>query len=345
MRELKISKCTTLLGIVFFCIPIIGHTNPVDSNLTIFKKFVKDSIRHISIEADFDSLFNYKKLTDEQKAKLTITNPDGAIQKLDIKIKTRGVYRRKYCEVPPLRLNFNDSELDSMGLNKAFDKLKLVTHCVENENAEQVLLKEYWTYKLYNELTPNSFKVHLVKVIYINTKDKANQTERFGFLIENNNEMANRLGGELVDKYGLTPSKLEASSHQNAMLFNYMIGNLDWHIERNRNIKLVQIPNQKEITVVPYDFDMSAIVFPSYARLNPDYEQESFTERFCVGRFPSKEALTETAQKFLNIKTECLKAFNECPYLTKKSKIGMAVYMKSFYRQLNKKKKLKKTFL
>jgi len=345
MRKTKTPKGTILFGIIFFCIPFIGHANPVDSNLTIFKKFVTDSIRHITIEADFDSLFNYKKLTAEQKAKLTFKNPDGTTQELGIKVKTRGVYRRMRCEIPPLRLNFNDRELDSMGLNKAFDKLKLVTHCVENENAEQVLLKEYWTYKLYNELTPNSFKVHLVKITYINTRDKANQTERFAFLIENNNEMAHRLGGELVDKFGLTPNQLDASTHQNTMLFNYMIGNLDWHIERQRNIKLVQIPNKKEITVVPYDFDMSAIVFPSYARLNPDYGQENFTERFCVGRFSSPEALAETAQKFIALKTDCLTAFTECPYLTNKSKIGMTVYMKSFYRQLNKKKKMKKTFL
>ncbi len=345
MRKLTTPNHTTLLGIIFFCLPYIGQAHPVDSNLTIFKKLVNDSIRHITIEADFDSLFNYKKLTDEQKAKLTIKNPNGTTQELGIKVKTRGVYRRRYCEVPPLRLNFKNEELDSMGLNKAYDKLKLVTHCVENENAEQVLLKEYWTYKLYNELTPNSFKVHLVKVTYINTRDTSNQTERFGFLIENNNEMAHRLGGELVVKYGLTPDKLVASSHQNAMLFNYMIGNLDWHIELKRNIKLVQLPNKEEIMVVPYDFDMSAIVFPSYARLNPDYGQENFTERFCVGRFSSKEALTVTTQKFLGLKTDYLTAFNECPYLTKKSKIGMAVYIKSFYRQLNRKKKLKKVFL
>ncbi len=344
MRETKKNKLT-YIGILLFCLPIIGTANPVDSNLTIFKKFVKDSISHLTIEADFDSLFNNKKLTAEQKAKLTITNPDGTTKELGIKIKTRGVYRRKYCEVPPLRLNFNDKDLDSMGLNNAFDKLKLVTHCVENENAEQVLLKEYWTYKLYNQVTPNSFRVHLVKIIYINTRNKAIQTERFGFLIENNNEMAHRLGGKLVDKYGLTPTQLEATSHQDAMLFNYMIGNLDWHIELKRNIKLVEIPNKKEITVVPYDFDMSAIVFPSYARLNPDYGQKDFTERFSVGRFSSKIALEETAQKFQGLKQDCLSTFNDCPYLTRRSKINMKVYMNSFYRQLNKKKKIKKVFL
>lgn len=129
LRELTTLKGTILLGIIFFCIPFIGYANPIDSNLTIFKKFVNDSIFHITIEADFDSLFNYKKLIDEQKAKLTITNPNKAVHRLNIKIKTRGVYRRRYCEVPPLRLNFKDEELDSMGLSKAFDKLKLVTHC------------------------------------------------------------------------------------------------------------------------------------------------------------------------------------------------------------------------
>lgn len=344
MRKLTTIKLL-LSGVIFFFVTMIGQANPIDTTITIFQKFVNDSIRHLTIEADFDSLLNYKKLTAEQKAKLTVQHSDGTTETLKIKVKTRGVFRRMVCDMPPLRLNFNNKDLGTMGLNKAFDKLKLVTHCVENKNAEQALLKEYWTYKLYNQLTPQSFKVHLVKVTYINTRDTLNPINKFAFLIENNQEMAHRLGGEIVEHYGMTPSRLDATAHQNTMLFNYMIGNLDWHVERKRNIKLVQLPNQEKLILVPYDFDMSAIVFPSYARLNPDYGQKTFTERFCVGRFASKAALDETTEKFKTIRNDYLTAFKNCPYLADRSKINMTVYLNSFYRQLKKKKKLKRTFL
>jgi len=344
MRELTKIKYI-IIGILFPSMPLIGQIYPVDTTTTIFQKIVNDSIRNITLEADFDSLFNYKKLTAEQKAKLTISCPNGVTSSYKIKVKTRGVYRRMKCEIPPLRINFNDKVLAATGLNKRYDKLKLVTHCVENEKGEQALLKEYWTYKLYNQVTPNSFNVHLVKITYINTRDTFNQIQRFAFLIENSEEMAHRLGGELVENYGMTPSKLVAADHQNVMLFNYMIGNLDWHIERKRNVKLVRLKKQKKLTVVPYDFDMSAIVFPSYARLNPDYGQTDIRQRFCVGRFASKVALEETIGKFTSIKNACVTAFMNCSYLSKSSKVGMESYLNSFYRKVKKKKKLKRTFM
>lgn len=322
----------------------ISKTIP-DSNLTIFQKLVNDNITQLTLTADFDFLIQNKKLNDEHTAKLTLSTEDDSITTLNIKIRPRGVYRRRFCDSPPLRLNFDKQDLDSLGLNADFDKLKLVTHCMDNESAEQVLLREYWTYKLYNNLTPNSFKVHLIKIKYVNINDPSEQTEHLAFLIENNNEMAQRIGGKIVERYGMTPSKLMTSTHQNAMMFNYMIGNLDWHIERNRNVKLVEVPHEKGLVVVPYDFDMSAFVFPSYARLNPDYKQVRFTDRYCVGRFSSKVALTETIQKIQTLQPAILSAFKECPHLNDDSKYSMAKYLKSFFKPLGKERKWNNIFL
>lgn len=336
-----------LLGIVVLVSPFLinAQTTPVDSNLTIFQKLVKDTIIQLTLTADFDFLFENKKLNDEYAAKLTMTATDETTTDLDIKIKPRGVYRRRFCDTPPLRLNFDKEDLKKLGLNGDFDKLKLVTHCMENESAEQVLLREYWAYKMYNSLTPNSFKVHLIKITYININDPSEQTEHLAFLIENNKEMAHRIGGEIVDKWGLTPSKLVASTHQNAMIFNYMIGNLDWHVERNRNVKLVQFPDNQGIAVIPYDFDMSAFVFPSYATLNPDYKQIRFTDRYCVGRFETKDALSKTIQKIQTLKPTFLSLFKDCPHLTDSSKFAMTNYLESFYKPLKKERKWAKTFL
>lgn len=343
-----------LWGIIVFVSPFLIHAQAFalhttktirDSNSTIFQKLVKDNITQLTLTADFDFLIENKKLNDEHPAKLTLKVANEPVINLAIKVKTRGVYRRRFCDSPPLRLNFDKQDLDSLGLNSAFDKLKLVTHCMDNEFAEQVLLREYWAYKLYNQLTPQSFKVHLIKITYINAKDPSKQTEHLAFLIENNKEMAQRIGGAIVDRFGMTPSKLMASTHQNAMIFNYMIGNLDWHVGRNRNVKLVEIPNKKGLVVVPYDFDMSAFVFPSYARLNPDYKQIRFTDRYCVGRFSSKAALAKTIEKVQTLQPTIMSIFKKCPHLSEDSKYSMTKYLKSFYKPLRKEKKWKNTFL
>ncbi len=360
MRKLHFNK-GFLCGVFLFVSPFLMNAQKIvsdstiitidtsstspDSSLTIFQKLVKDSITQLTLTADFDFLIKNKKLNDEHAAKLTLQTAGEPIMTLDIKIKPRGVYRRSFCDTPPLRLNFDKKDLDSLGLYSDFDKLKLVTHCMDSESAEQVLLREYWAYKLYNQITPNSFKVHLVKITYINVNDPSEQTEHLAFLIENNKEMAQRIGGKIVEKWGLTPSKLDANTHQNAMMFNYMIGNLDWHIERNRNIKLVKKPNQAGVLVIPYDFDMSALVFPSYARLNPDYNQAHFTDRYCVGRFSSKEVLSETIYKIQTLQPTILNLFKNCPYLNEHSKYAMTNYLKSFYKPLKKEKKWAKLFL
>ncbi len=342
----KLQQTTILLLLLLGIIqPIEGHATPDTLHPSIFQKLVKEEINHIQLEADFDVLFNNKKERKEQAANLILVHSDSTTEQFKIKIRTRGVFRRRYCEIPPLRLNFNNEELAKMEMDSTFDKLKLVTHCMENPNAEQVLLKEYWAYRLYNNITPQSFKVHLVYITYINTKNKAEQSKHLAFLIENNQEMAARVGGQLVEKYGLTASKLTATSHQNSTLFNYMIGNLDWHIKRQRNIKLVQLPADDSIVIVPYDFDMSALVFPSYARLNPDYKQKRFTDRYCVERFTSANALEETVTRFKNLQAESLTAFKECPYLNGQSKSQMHAYLRSFYKLLKKEKKWKRQLL
>lgn len=185
MRGLqKIKKFT--LAISLLIIPLVAQASPVDTNLTIFQKLVQDSIFQFTLEADFDSLFNNKKLTAEQAATLTLVHSDATTQEFSIKVKIRGVYRQNFCDVPPLRLNFGKTDLDSLGLNNDFDKLKLVTHCMENEAAEQVLLREYWAYKLHNALTPNSFKVHLIKIIYINSRNRTEKREKMAFKPERN---------------------------------------------------------------------------------------------------------------------------------------------------------------
>lgn len=342
MRKVQIVSIWTF----FLVIPFFSYTQSTITNrLTIFQKLKQDSILHLKLEADFDYIFNQKKNNDEHEAHLKLINSDDSIISMTVKVRLRGIYRRQFCDRPPLRINFNKKILDSLGLKRDFDKLKLVTHCVETPNAEQVLLKEFWAYKLHNELTPNSFQVHLIKITYINSKNKHNQAEHFGFLIENNEEMANRLGGELVEKFGITPTRLNPETHQNTMLFNYMIGNLDWMVRKQRNTKFVQIPNQKGLTLVPYDFDMSALVTPSYARLNPDYNQKRFTDRFCVGRFTSETALNKTIKRFQTLETTYINNIKSAPNLNDISKKEIVGYLKSFFKPLNKKKYRQRKFL
>ena len=199
LKNISLSFLLLSLSINFIIAQSVP-TNSISTNdysSTIFQKIVEDKVSTIKILTDFDLLLNNRRKNIEQNAHISLVSTDGKKLNMSVKIRVRGVYRRIVCEqMPPLRLNFEDKDLDSLGLNPEFDKLKLVTHCIESEDSEQVLLREYWAYKLYNQVTPNSFKVHLVKVVYINTQNKKEQIEKLAFIIENNNELADRIGVE-----------------------------------------------------------------------------------------------------------------------------------------------------
>lgn len=339
------SKSIFLSFLAFLCTTFL-LTAQVDSTIqnTLFQKLVKEQFTRLIIEADFDSLVNNKNKNLEQFAKLSFRTVTEKELNVVVKVRARGLFRRKFCDIPPLRLNFDKEQLAEYQLNIESDKLKLVTHCINSER-DQALMREYWTYKLYNELSVHSFQVHLLKISYVDKYSKKVLQERMGFIIESNKELATRIGGKLVDKFGLTATNITKDSYQNCMMFNYMIGNLDWNLQSQRNLKLIQLPETEKIILIPYDFDMSALVWPSYARLNPDFKQQNFKDRYCVGKFKNIEAVKKQVQIFESLKGVNLNCFDSCPYLTNSSKTLMETYINSFYKIIGKEKRLKKIFL
>ncbi len=331
-----------LFLILFIAASISGQSTQVldtipdfANSTTIFQKMVRDSFHQVILETDFDTLFKYKKASkNKYNGKIVFKNEANESIKMDIKIEVRGRSRRKACAMPPLKIDFSKKELKKLGLFPDFDKLKLVTHCQNTEGSDQVLLKEYWAYKLYNQLTPKSYRVHFINITYINSNNPKNKLTRLAFFIENNNELAYRLGGEQVGHFGMTPSKLDKTSYHNTLLFQYMIGNADWDVRVRRNIKLIKPQNDSLLIVVPYDFDYAGLVSAPYARLNPDLKQTNIEQRFCLGAFASKEDLNQTIQRFLALKDSGFKCYRSCPNLSKKFKKRMDKYLNSFYELL-----------
>ena len=69
-------------------------------------------------------------------------------------------------------------------------KLKLVTHCRNSASFQQYVLLEYAAYRLYNLLTPHSFRARLANINYQATTDGQPIISRVGFFIEDLNDVA-----------------------------------------------------------------------------------------------------------------------------------------------------------
>lgn len=317
-----------------------------EESTTIFQKISQDSFLEVVLETNFDSLLKNKKVSLEKySGTLLLKNKTEAI-KIKVKVTPRGRSRRKVCEMPPLKIDFSKKELKLLGLFPGCDKLKLVTHCNDTEGSDQVLMKEYWTYKIYNQLTPNSFQVFPVRITYVNSNDPTERMERFAFFIESNEGLAYRLKGAYDNGFGTPAEKLEKESYHNTLMFQYMIGNADWDIKVQRNVKLIKTEKDSLLIVVPYDFDYSALVGAPYARLNPDLKQTSIEQRFCQGQFFSKELLLKRVDAFVNLNIEHgFHCYKICPVLHKQQKKKMNRYLNSFYKELKNENELLKVFL
>lgn len=317
------------------------------ASTTIFQKIKQDSFYEVILKTDFDSLIKNKKISNNHyPGTILLKNGKGTQFKMKVKIEPRGRSRRKVCSsMPPLKIDFPKKALKELGLFPGCDKLKLVTNCNDTENSDQVLMKEYWIYNLYNQVTPHSFQVFPLKITYVNTNNPDERIERFAFFIESNEELELRLKGQAMNGFGTTPAQIESTSYHNTLLFQYMIGNLDWDIKVQRNVKLIQPDAGGKPILIPYDFDFSGLVKAPHARLNPDFKQKNIEERFPQGKFTDKATLMATATNFQELEKNGFRCYMSCAILDKSVKKKMSKYLTSFFRILKDKPYLRELFL
>ena len=249
------------------------NVNPQQS---IFDVMHYTEVLDITLKTDINALKNKRRSKEAQKAVLRFENALGQVETWDIKLNLRGRFRRMNCEMPPLKLDFKKSDLEQVGLAN-FDDIKLVTHCVANKNeAKTLLLKEYLAYQLYNELSPNSYRVQLIKITYEDVVTGA-KDRQWGFLIEDTAQLRARMGAEKASQFDHQLTDFDVETVKNVAIFQYLIGNTDWQLLVGHNLKMVK--KGDKIIPIPYDFDFSGLVNASYAVPNADYNLISNQER------------------------------------------------------------------
>jgi hypothetical protein len=315
------------------------------STPTIFQYIAANQIERMVITTDFTKLIAERNEDHHLDATVVMEGPNYFRETMRLKVQLRGRNRRLVCEMPPLKLDFSKKRLSERGLSEDGDKLKLVTHCAD-EFQDEYLLREYWAYRIYNQLTPVSFQVHLLRIRYIDTSDPEQQMEdQLAFLIESKEELANRFEGKDEDMWGLTSTDVDKQSYYNTVLFQYMIGNDDWSMESPHNLAFIERPDGEPPLIVPYDFDFSGLVNAPYARPNPKWGGFSVLDRVAMGAFDTREDLQNTLDGFLSLKNGGLNCFEECRWLSERTKKRMEKYLLGFYKQLENTRKIERIFV
>jgi hypothetical protein len=202
-------------------------------------------------------------------ASLTYNDSAGKPVSVPARVRVRGIWRLKHCEFPPIRLNFAGKDTKNTVFD-GLDKPKLVNYCRDNDQYEQYMLQEAQLYRIYQLLTPISHRVRVVRLTYLDSASGKKEAERYAMIVEDPDQLANRLLAKPIKQKGASPADMEPKELALAYMFLYFIGNLDFSFNGLHNTELLGTMDGR-ILPVAYDFDYAGAVNASYAVPPPNY--------------------------------------------------------------------------
>lgn len=313
------------------------------ANAQTSQLFDSDEILELTLRCDLTSVLNDRG--DDPQYHDAILHYQASQTSFDIpiKIKTRGHFRKikSNCKYPPFYLNFEKSSTPEASIFQGQNNTKLVTPC----QGDQYVINEYLVYKLYNLITPMSFRARLVKVIYHDDVKNKSSDPYYGILLEEEKQMAKRNKSYAVEVEKLRPQNTRKEDFLNMAVFQYMIGNTDWSVQYQQNIKLLADDSTKLPITVPYDFDHAGIVRAPYAKPAPELRMSSTLQRryrgYCIIEMDQFKPVFQT---FNQLKDDIYAIYEDNPLLSKSYINQTLKFLDQFYETINDPIKSKKEF-
>jgi hypothetical protein len=300
----------------------------------------------VVIEAPWSTYLRSKSRDEDLQGRLLIGTADDTGQAFDIGIRARGRSRHDWCDFPPVLLNFKRSQVEDT-LFENQNKLKLVVHCKASAAFEQIVLKEYLVYRMLNTLTERSFRVRLLHVTFVDSDGRLNDIERYAFLIEHKQRLAERLGKEIVEVERAKVGDLQPADLNTASVFAYMIGNTDFSPiigpggECCHNVVLFSNGNGA-LLAVPYDFDQSGVVDAPYAQPNRKFGIRTVRQRVYRGRCANNDYIDDTLQIFRDRHRQVVELVDRQEGLQDATRRRVRDYIEGFFRIIDDPRRIKR---
>jgi hypothetical protein len=300
-----------------------------------------------TLTADFKSVNKERNPNSKKTFPAVLSVPDAkGTQEVPLKIGSRGHFRLmpRNCDFVPIRLDFPRDNETAGTLFEGQTTLKLGTHCRGDREYDNYTLKEYLTYRLFNLVTPLSFRARLARATYVDTITKKTIGNRYSIFIEHENDVARRSGGRNVELQRISFDDLDAPTLNRMMLFEYMIGNTDFSIWALHNVRIVQDKNRK-LFPVPYDFDLSGLVHAPYAAPDPRIGIRSVLDRLYRGPCRTTDELEEAAQAFRSKRADMFTLLESMRDLDPLARGEAKNYLESFFRTIERPESIKRQFV
>jgi len=307
--------------------------------------FDVQSVLEIEIIGDLKELFNDVNPQNARNHDIIIyyLDSDSSIS-LSAQAMTRGIFRRNKsnCKIPPLAIKPQDINDPIFNTSQ---RIKLVNPCMNTQRAQQHIIKEYYAYRIYNILSDYSFKVRLVRIIYIDRFGKYKNFITYGILIEPVKWLAKRKNTKEIETQGIIQNATYRPVLDVMTMFQYLIGNTDWSVPKLHNIKLFYHDSLTSVIPVPYDFDFCGFVNLPYTKPPEIIPINNVRERYYRGNCRQMLELNFTIDFFKKKQPEIMNLITTDTLLTIRNKNDVLEYINMFYNTLSDPKLVKREFI
>ena len=278
-------------------------------------------------------------------ATLSYKSAEGTLVTVPVKARTRGIWRLKMCDFPPLRLNFS-GETSKGTIFHHLDKPKLVGYCQNADTYEQYILQEYQLYRIYQLITPVSHKARLMRLTYADSADGKVRARRYGFIMEEPKALAERLGGKVMEQKGAGGENLDPLQDALFGVFQYFIGNTDFSVAGLHNVELF-FNEQGDVMPIAYDFDFSGAVNARYATADSSLRLRSVRQRLFRGYCTDAETYSKAFAIFNERKPEIYALYaDSIGKLMDKGRVKETLhYFDEFYETINNRGEAKRSII
>jgi hypothetical protein len=305
--------------------------------------FASDAPIHVTIQGPMTSLASNRSATP-RAATMTV---DGVTY--PITLTPRGITRlsKETCEFPPLRVDLTQPAPPG-SLFEHQKHLKLTVFCKRSPAFQQKILLEYSAYRLYNLMTPESFRARLANIDYLDETGRP-YISRVGFFVEDFSDVAKRNGMTQAHMGAVVPlAQIDATAGARFAIFEDMISNYDWSMRAGpkgteccHNARLMSATAGALLTPVPYDFDFSGLVDAPYAVPPDGIPVASVRDRDYRGYCAHQEQARAIAAQLSPRRAEFTGIFATIPGLEPREQGKAAAFIQGFFADLDSGRLLK----
>lgn len=325
-------KTATLLITLFLGgVSLTVQTAAAAGTETIFQHLTQTEGVTITLEVDLNGFLADKKNKNYFPA--VLKTEDGS--SYEVEIRPRGRYRRMNADIPPFKIRFKKNGLQTRGLD-SLNEIKVALPMSHGAESNELLVKEYLAYRMFEQMTHTGLRARLVKLVLTDTKRNRPKPRAFmAIFMEDEEELAARLSGQPVERYGLGAEQLDTRQAALVALFQFMIGNTDWDFEMQRNVRFIQVNGNGKILAIPYDFDFCGLVNAPYASPASGTGLDTVRDRILMaGNLPA-ESILNARQILLEHKTRFYNLCRQSGYLSKSTTNQMIRYLDDFFSKID----------